>query len=632
MMRIIRALAFFGAVAGAARAQEPPKAPPDTAALAARVRVLADSAGVPGAAVVIARNGRIEATIPIGTRNGTDPVDAATVFRIASVSKVFTAAAAARLAADGALSLDADLRAGRPWLADVAPGPEPATMRGLLTHTAGFDDRVVGMFAREADDVIPLGSYLPARMPPRTSEPGRWTRYSNHGFALAGLAIEEAAGRPFDAAVAELVLEPLQMASSSFAQPVPPELTDRMARAYRCPDAQCDPVPFDYRHTSPAGGMVTTPADMGRFMVGVLDGERASLGAGTVQLLTTRAWGAHPELPGLALALMEQPVAGHRGLVHTGASSGYKSLLVLVPDAGAGLFVVTTGGSSRFAAAVLAEFEQLLGGPPVQAGPPPEPLAESALDEYSGTYLLGRSARRSYESLPGLFLFSHRIGSDADGYLTRREAGRLRRYGRVENDLFAQVDGSGMMWFERDPSGTVAAVHAAETFNGGRFPASSERLTAVKDPRFFNELLSWVMGLPLIALLAWLLITGVALLRRGPKRTQRSAVGRVGLLVAIGTSASVVVFGFRFLARFNALAMNDPILLAYGLPPAIGRWLWLPWLIAACTAALAGFAAASWRPGSSVPLVDRLLLSVTGTCAIVFVIILIHFSLLPPVA
>jgi CubicO group peptidase (beta-lactamase class C family) len=186
------------------------------------------------------RNGRVEAVVTLGTRNGADPVTAETVVRIASVSKVFTAAAAARLVADGALSLDADLRGDRPWLAAVAPGPEPVTLRGLLSHTAGFDDRAVGMFAREADDVIPLGDYLRAHMPHRTSVPGRWARYSNQGAALAGLVVEETTGQPFDAAVAGLILEPLDMGSSSFAQPLPPELTDRLARAYRCSDEGCE--------------------------------------------------------------------------------------------------------------------------------------------------------------------------------------------------------------------------------------------------------------------------------------------------------------------------------------------------------------------------------------------------------
>jgi hypothetical protein len=78
--------------------------------------------------------------------------------------------------------------------------------------------------------------------------------------------------------------------------------------------------------------------------------------------------------------------------------------------------------------------------------------------------------------------------------------------------------------------------------------------------------------------------------------------------------------------------MNDPITLAYGLPPALGRFLWLPWAIAACAATLAGIAVASWRPKASVPLTDRVLFAVTGACALVFVALLVHFSLLPPVA
>lgn len=630
MKRTIGAMVLVAAVTAPTWAQE--RATGGSSAIVSRVRALAGAEEVTGGAVVIVRGGRVDALVPLGTRNGEDPVTEETVFRIASVSKVFTAAAAARLVAAGRLSLDADLRADRPWLAALAPGADPVTLRGLLTHTAGFDDRAVGMFAREADRVTPLGDYLRAHMPPRTSPPGLRARYSNHGAALAGLVVEEAAGRPFDAAVEELILGPLDMAGSSFAQPLPPGLTDRLARAYRCPDARCEPAPFDYRNTSPAGGLVTTPSDMGRFMLAVLEAGNPALDPETVRLLTARAWGPRPEMPGLALALQEQPVAGYRGLVHSGTSSGYRSLLVLVPEAESGLFVVTTGGSPGFAPAVLGEFEELLGGAPGRSGPPPTPLTAAELDQYRGTYLLGRAARGSYESFPGLFLFSHAIGSDADGYLTRVEGGRARRYGRVDGDLFAEVDGAGMMAFERGPGGEVTAVHAADVFNGARFPASSERLASVMEPRFVNELLSWVVALPVIALAAWSLIAGVVLVRRRPGRRPRTAVARTALLLAAGTIGCMEVFTFGFLARFNAMATHNPGLLAYGLPAALGRLLWLPWAVAACATALAALALASWRPHTSVPVVDRLLLSVTAACSAMFVIALIHFSLLPPAA
>ncbi len=601
----------------------------EAAPFAALVRTLADSAELPGGAVVVVRDGRVETSIPLGTRNGTDAVTIETVFRVASVSKVFTASAVARLVADGRLSLDADLRTGRPWLAAVAPGPDPVTLRGLLTHTAGFDDRIVGMFARTPEDLVPLGEYLLDRMPRRTTAVGRETRYNNHGAALAGLVVEETVGQPFDAAVAAVLFEPLGLTGSSFSQPLRPELADRVARAYRCTEAPCDPIPFDYRRTSPAGGMVTTPDDMGRFMRAVLDGGETLLGQGTVDLLTSRAWGIRRDMPGMALALHEQPVAAYRGLTHAGASSGYRSLLVLVPEAGAGLFIVTTGGASWFASAVLVEFERLLGGQRAVGGSP-TPVASCELAEYEGVYLLGRAARRSYESFPGRFLFAHHIRADGNGYLVRSEAGRSQRYGRVADDRFAGVDGAGTMLFERNSAGRVVAVHAADVFNGARFPASYRRLGAIMEPRFVNELVSWLIGLPVLAILAWLVLTALMAWRR-PHRPTRSLMAKAGLLLVAGTTASVLVFGFGFLARFTQLAASDPTVLAWGLPPELGRFLWMPWAIGICSVSLAGCALASWHRRTDVRLLDRLLFSLTGACMIIFVVVLVHFSLLPPV-
>jgi hypothetical protein len=348
-----------------------------------------------------------------------------------------------------------------------------------------------------------------------------------------------------------------------------------------------------------------------------------------VDRLTSRAWGVREDVPGLALALHEQPVAAYRGLAHAGASSGYRSLLVLVPEVGAGLFIVTTGGAPWFASAVLEEFEQVLGGPRA-AGESPMPVAPSELAEYEGVYLLGRAARRSYESFPGRFLFAHPIWANDDGYLVRSEAGRIKRYGRVADDLFAAAEGAGTMFFERDAAGSVVAVHAADVFNGVRFPASYRRLATVMTPRFVNELMSWAIGLPVLAILAWLLLTALMKWRR-PNQPARSIEAKVGLILVAGATASVLIFGFGFLARFNRMATYDPTALAWGLPPELGRLLWMPWAIAACSVILGGLAIASWHRRTDVRLLDRLLFAVTGTCMMIFVVLLVHFSLLPPV-
>jgi hypothetical protein len=368
---------------------------------------------------------------------------------------------------------------------------------------------------------------------------------------------------------------------------------------------------------------------MGRFIRAILDGGDGTLGQEAVRLLTTRSWSAHPTAPGLALALQEQPVAGYRGLVHAGVSSGYVSLLMIVHGASAGLFVVTTGGSSRFGAAVLDEFAKGLDALESGEAPVPVPITATELEEYRGTYLLGRAARGSYESFPGRFVFRHTIGVDDDGYLTRRESGERRRYGRVHGDLFAGVDGAATMVFERDASGRIVAVHAADTFNGARFPATYRRVRGMMVPSVLNEVLSWVIGLPIIAAIVWGLTNALTRWRRGP-RPARARLARAGLVLTAAAVIATGVFGFGFLARFNALAMQDPMQLAYGLPPQLTRLLWLPWGIGAGTALLVGVAIASWYRRTDVRLIDRLLFTVTGICQGMFVALLIHFSLLPP--
>lgn len=64
--------------------------------------------------------------------------------------------------------------------------PRPVTIANLLTHTGGFDERYVGIAARAETEVLGLGPYLAARMPPRVMPPGDVISYSNHGMALAG--------------------------------------------------------------------------------------------------------------------------------------------------------------------------------------------------------------------------------------------------------------------------------------------------------------------------------------------------------------------------------------------------------------------------------------------------------------
>ena len=559
---------------------------------------------------------------------------------MASVSKVFTALAAASLVTQGRVSLDEDVREGRDWLQTVAPGAQPVTLRQLLTHTAGFDDRAIGMLSADAETLQPLANYLRRQMPRRTTEPGRWSRYSNHGAALAGLVIEETMGVPFAIGVQQLVLDPLQMYSSTFAEPTPDRLRRRLVRAFPCADATCQPLPSYYRHTSPAGALVTTANDMRRFLDALLHADSSPLGSDAVELLLSRAWSPRLELPGIALAVQEQSIAGHRALVHSGGSAGYKSLLALVPDAQSGLFVVTSGGSSRFGSGTLEIFSDLLAseGRGTTVHDNAQALTASDLDEYAGPYLLSRAAKGSYESFPGRFLFSQTVGTDTDGFLTRVESGTVRRYGRIDGDLFGAVDGPEVMAFERDSAGTIVGLHASDVFFGVRYPASYERLAVWASARFTNELLSWLLGLPVMAVLAWGVADAVRVWRRRRNSAEshvsprRGALGWGGLgLVSLVTGLDLA-FGFGFMARLNAMAIAAPEVLALGLPAELAQMLWLPWVIAASSLCLVTATLHAWWKTPSTPLTDRILMSVASVCSVGFAALLVYFRMLPPTA
>jgi CubicO group peptidase (beta-lactamase class C family) len=156
-----------------------------------------------------------------------------TLFRIASITKLFTTTAVMQLAEEGKLDLHRDINT---YLTDVEipntyPG-RPLTLHHLLTHSAGFEEHYTGSGARDASDVEPLDEYLSEQMPARVRPPGEVSSYSNYGMSLAGLVVQEVSGVPFDRYVEENVLDPLRMESTTTVQPPVPKLRERLATGY----------------------------------------------------------------------------------------------------------------------------------------------------------------------------------------------------------------------------------------------------------------------------------------------------------------------------------------------------------------------------------------------------------------
>jgi CubicO group peptidase (beta-lactamase class C family) len=301
---------------------------------------------VPGAVFVLVKDGRTIFAKGFGyaDRERKLPVvPDKTTFRVASVSKLFTATAVMQQYERGRLRLDEDVNHYLHGFQLKEPFPEPVTLANLLTHTGGFDERIIGTTVRTRAEVRPLGQYLAARMPACSLPPGDVISYSNHGVALAGHVVEETSGVPFARYMEENILGPLDMRHSSF-EPGE-ELVGALAVGYDYEKEKDNyrALPRAYRNDGPAGQLIATGTDMAAFMIAHLQIGRYRdtriLKEATAREMYRQHFTQHPRLPGFAYGFYERFENGRRSLEHAGSLAGYASLLFLLPAENVGFFV-----------------------------------------------------------------------------------------------------------------------------------------------------------------------------------------------------------------------------------------------------------------------------------------------------
>lgn len=319
------------------------------AAVEERVPTILDRDGVPGAAVAVVAGGELVWAGGFGVRDRDtgEPVLADTVFQAGSNSKSLTAWAVLRLAEQGRIALDASVDeqvAG--WQLPAGGYPSAGvTPERLLAHTAGLPFAISGVprSARELRrwEVDPTGFHV-------HHEPGAGFVYSNPGYAVLGLLIEEAAGEPFAEVMAREVLEPLGMHDSTF--DLDARLMSRAATGY---DRDGEPVPVDWRAPLAASGLHTTAPDLARFVAAAHHGGQPPV-AGRGGLRTATIDRLHePQAPtaGIPHVLMadyaafghfvDQLSTGHRVVANGGEEEGWISGFVVIPATGDGLVVLT---------------------------------------------------------------------------------------------------------------------------------------------------------------------------------------------------------------------------------------------------------------------------------------------------
>jgi CubicO group peptidase (beta-lactamase class C family) len=232
-------------------------------------RAFAEASRVPGIAYGILIDGELVHSGAYGVRelDGKTPVDIDTVFRIASMTKSFTALAIVRLRDEGRLSLDDPAERYVPELAGLqyptADSPK-ITIRHLLSHAEGFpEDNPWGdrqLAASDADMTRMLRAGIPF-----STAPGTAYEYSNFGFAILGRIVARVSGMPYAAYVTANILTPLGMTATTLeAASAPPA---RLAHGYRLEDGQWkEEPPLPDGAFGSMGGMLTSTRDLARYV------------------------------------------------------------------------------------------------------------------------------------------------------------------------------------------------------------------------------------------------------------------------------------------------------------------------------------------------------------------------------
>lgn len=198
-----------------------------------------------------------------------------TLFRIASITKVFTAHAVLQLRDEGRLALDDPVAEHLPWFEPAnADGMPPVTLRHLLTHTSGLPTNSAATdFNRMTQ---PTAEQLRARLPGQRLlfRPGTEFKYSNLGFAVLGQVVEAVSGETYGRYLERHLLAPLDL-RRTVAHPSP-GASQAVGHHLRVPGYPRRPA--DFLHLAaftPAGGMATTATDMVRFLAFLLAPERS---------------------------------------------------------------------------------------------------------------------------------------------------------------------------------------------------------------------------------------------------------------------------------------------------------------------------------------------------------------------
>jgi CubicO group peptidase (beta-lactamase class C family) len=586
---------------------------------------------IAGAAVSIVKDGKLFFAKGYGYADLANklPVDPEqTIFRIGSVGKVFTWTAVMQLVEQGKLDLNADINT---YLDFRIPDtfPQPITLKHLLTHTSGLDDRLFGSVAPSANDLVPVREWLISHMPVRSRPPGDCAAYSNYNAMLAGYIVARVSGQPYEEYIQQHIFNPLGMAHSTARSPVPPDLRAHLSVGYTYKDGALQAFPAYEAQPAlvPSGGQLASVTDMARFMIAHLQYGRYSdanipeariLEEATARQMQTTLYTPDPRLLGTAYGFFDFSDNGQHTLGYVGYSPPMHSLLLLLPDQNLGVFITynSDGGDTlvnQHMGFQRAFFDHYFPAPAVSPLQPSEE-ALPQVSRFVGSYRSAQGSHSTAEKVGGLF-GGLEIKDAGDGALLLSTPWGQWRFIEVEPLYFRRLDGQFAMVFREDGQGRITKMFTDLT------PQFAwEKLNWYETPGFHMALLlSCALTFLSMLIVAAIIAIRNRLQRGDPKHTPR------GARLAQETILAVCILNLLFMV--GSVLWASPISVLHPVPPMFRAVLGLGVVSAVLTVGALVFAVLAWKDGYW-SIIRRLYYAVVTLAAVAFVWALNYWNLL----
>jgi CubicO group peptidase (beta-lactamase class C family)/D-alanyl-D-alanine dipeptidase len=350
------------------------------------------------------------------------PATAETVYRVGSVSKLFTDVAVMQLVERGRLDLDAPVSRYLPDFKPTNPFDKPITLRQLMAHRSGL--------VREP----PLGNYFDTSNPTLAKmvhslngtalvyAPETKVKYSNAAIATVGYVLERTQGEPFAKYLRHAVLDPLGLKKSGF-EPTPSLKQDLAMASMWTYHGRAFEAPTFTLGMAPAGSMYSTVLDLARFLGALFAGGRGPGGQvlkpATRDQMWTPQFAKPGEKTGYGIGFNVTELDGRRRVGHGGAIYGFATELAALPDDKLGVVVVTAldcanAVVTRIADAALRQMLAARQGKPLPQIEETTPLAPEVSRRLAGRYVHGDQAVDLMERTGKLYLVPGKGGFRAE--------------------------------------------------------------------------------------------------------------------------------------------------------------------------------------------------------------------------